>query len=223
MQLPNEPKDDQFTAIIRALHDDRIDRYLPATYGNQEDALRIYLWNCALCEAFYLPLHFAEIVIRNAINNHLIERLGDRWFENRTFIKILNQHYQDDLDDLLQAELLRHGDNLTCHHLVSELSFGFWQHLLTKRFSRIIWATGFKSAFPNLPNSMERQDIYNRIEIIRKWRNRIAHHKPIFDQGPSAKYHDLLQLMRWVCHDTANWISSVAKVTAAIDLRPKLN
>ncbi|MEY2942236.1 MAG: hypothetical protein RLY97_250, partial [Pseudomonadota bacterium] len=120
MQLPNEPKDDQFTAIIRALHDDRIDRYLPATYGNQEDALRIYLWNCALCEAFYLPLHFAEIVIRNAINNHLIERLGDRWFENRTFIKILNQHYQDDLDDLLQAELLRHGDNLTCHHLVSE-------------------------------------------------------------------------------------------------------
>ena len=220
MQLPVEPEGTQFTAIIRALHDDRIDRFLPAAAGSRDEAFRLYLWNCALCEAFYLPLHFAEISVRNAIHAHLIARLGARWFENRAIINTLDTRYRDDLDDLLLAEIRRHGDNLTCHHLVSELSFGFWQHLLTKRFGRIIWAPGIRTAFPNLPNSMDRQEVHDRLEIVRKWRNRIAHHKPIFDRGPSAKYQEVLQLTRWVCHDVADWVKGASRVNAAIDLRP---
>lgn len=220
MQLPDSPSDTQLTALIAAIHDDRLDRFLPAAKGSREDAFKLYLWNCLLCESFYLPMHFAEIAVRNAIHSHLMARLGEKWFENRAFVNSLDTRRATDLEDLLTAERKRHGDNLTCHHLVSELSFGFWQHLLTKRFGRLIWGPGIKAAFPNLPNALDRQAVYDRVEAVRKWRNRIAHHKPIFDHGPSAKLQDTLQLVRWVCHDVADWVTSSASVSAAIDLRP---
>ncbi len=220
MQLPTNPADEQLKAIIRAVHDDRIDRFLPAAAGSREDAFSLYLWNCTLCEAFYLPMHFAEIIIRNAIHNQLINRHGEVWYENRAIIGNLDPRRETEFDELLKTERARHGNKLTCHHLVAELSFGFWQHLLTKRFQRVIWATEIRSAFPNLPNSMERQDVHDRVEMIRKWRNRIAHHKPIFDRQPSAKYQEILQLSHWVCHDVATWITSASKVSNAIGLRP---
>lgn len=220
MQLPIEPTEPQLTAILAAVHDDRIDRFLPAAAGSREDAFRLYCWNCRLCEAFYLPLHFAEIAVRNAINSHLINKYGGEWYINRALIGSMDPDRQSDFDKVLQAEKMRHGDAMTCHHLVSELSFGFWQHLLTKRFGRIVWTGGIKDAFPNAPNDIERQQLYDRLEAIRKWRNRIAHHKPIFDRGPSAKHQDLLQLVRWVSHDLADWVTSSSQVTAAIQLRP---
>ncbi len=220
MQLPNEPVGPQLVAIIRAVHDDRIDRFLPAAAGSREDAFRLYLWNCALCEAFYLPMHFAEISVRNAIHEHLTNRLTHKWFENQAFINTLDHRRRQDLEELLEAERRRHGDKLTCHHLVSELSFGFWQHLLTKRFDRFVWARGLQTAFPNLPESIGRQEVHDRVEVIRKWRNRIAHHKPIFDRGPSARYQDILQLIRWVCIDVADWVTSASQVSSAVALRP---
>lgn len=220
MQLPILPIDAQLAAVLRAVHDDRIDRFLPAAQGSREDAFSLYLWNCSLCEAFYLPLHFAEISVRNAINNRLIERFGERWFENRAVVGTLEPRRQAEFSEILQSETRRHGAGMTCHHLVSEMSFGFWQHLLTKRFNRIIWADGMHCAFPNLPNALGRQEVHDRIEVVRKWRNRIAHHKPIFDKGPSAKLQETLQLIHWVCHDVANWVTSATKVTVAIQLRP---
>lgn len=224
MQLPIAPEGARLAALIRAVHDDRIDRFLPAAAGSREDAFRLYLWNCTLCESFYLPMHFAEIAVRNAIHEHLIVRLGEKWFDNVALINTLDPRRRADLDDLLVTERRRHGDNLTCHHLVSELSFGFWQHLLTKRFGRIVWgAPGIRSAFPNLPNAMDRQEIHDRVEGVRKWRNRIAHHKPIFDRGPSAKYQEIIQLIRWVCHDVADWVTEASSVAEAIGLRPVAN
>ncbi len=220
MQLPSEPNDTQLIAILKAVHDDRIDRFLPAAAGSREDAFRLYCWNCVLCEAFYLPLHFAEISVRNAINTHLISRLGPRWFENRALVGSMDPKRQTDLLNLVKEEEQRHGAAMTCHHLVSELSFGFWQHLLTKRFARVIWGPGIHAAFPNLPATAGRQDVYNRIEAVRKWRNRIFHHKPVFDRGPSAKHQEIVQLIRWVCDDVADWVIAASNVTASIQLRP---
>lgn len=220
MQLPTSPSDIQLVALIRAVHDDRIERFLPAAKGGREDAFKLYLWNCRLCEAFYVPLHFAEIAVRNAINNRLIQRVGAEWFENVLIQNTMGARQSADLLELLDKERAKHRDKLTAHHLVSELSFGFWQHMLTKRYQRILWPRGMQDAFPNLPQSMGRQEVHDRVELIRKWRNRIAHHKPVFDQGPMRKHQEALQLIFWVCSDVADWVTSTSQVTAAIDLRP---
>lgn len=206
--------------MIAAVHDDRIERYLPAAKGSREDAFKLYVWNGCLCEAFYLPLHYAEISVRNAIHNRLLARCTNRWFENPAIVNTLGERQAADLADLVSAEIRRHGGKMTAHHLVSELSFGFWQHLLTKRFARILWPRGMGDAFPNLEAGLDRQEVHDRVETIRKWRNRIAHHKPVFDQGPMRKLQESIQLIKWVCEDTAEWVTANSKVSAAIDLRP---
>lgn len=220
MQLTNAPSEAQFPAVIAAMHDDRISRYMPAAGGSQADAFRLYLWNCALCEAFYLPLHIAEISVRNAIHHRLSERLGEQWYDNGTFKNILANRQDDDLASAVREERQRHGVLMSRHHLVSSLSFGFWQHLLTNRFNRLLWPRGMAEAFPNLPNSMRRSDVHDRVEIIRKWRNRIAHHKAIFDEGPTRRYQETVQLIRWVCHDVADWVTETSTVSEAVALRP---
>lgn len=220
MQLTNPPSAAQFPAVIAAMHDDRIARYLPAASGNQEDAFKLYLWNCALCEAFYLPLHIAEISVRNAMHRRLVDRLGEQWYDNTTFKNLLSDRHYHDLEDTLEDERAQHGVLMTSHHLVSSLSFGFWQHLLTRRFERLLWSVDLRTVFPNLPRSLARSDLYDKIEGIRQWRNRIAHHRAIFDKGPTRKYQDTLMLVRWVCNDVADWLTASAKVSAAIALRP---
>jgi hypothetical protein len=44
MQLTNPPTEAQFPAILSTFHDDRVDRYLPAADGSQQDAFRLYLF-----------------------------------------------------------------------------------------------------------------------------------------------------------------------------------
>lgn len=128
MQLPNEPTEAQLVALVAAVHDDRIERYLPAAKGSRSDAFKLYMWNGCICEAFYLPLHYAEISVRNSIHNRLIERCSDRWYENLAIVNTLGDRQRNDLTELIEAERNRHGPLMTAHHLVSELSFGFWQH-----------------------------------------------------------------------------------------------
>lgn len=220
MQLTNTPTAAQFPAIIEAMHSDRIDRYLPAAGSNQQDAFGLYLWNCALCEAFYLPLHIAEVACRNAIHIRLCNRLGDEWFDHPTFNRILSDRQREHLEATLRDERIQHGANFTEHHLVSSLMFGFWEHLLTKRFERLLWGSLLREAFPNLPNALTRHDLQTRVESIRRWRNRIAHHRAIFDKGPTAKAQETVQLVRWISHDVADWLTTASKVATAIALRP---
>jgi hypothetical protein len=220
MQLTNPPTPAQFPSILDAFHCDRIDRYLPAAGGGQHDAFRLYLWNCALCEAFYLPLHVAEVACRNTIHKRLLARLGEHWYDNTTFRRILSdrQHYH--LEDAIADERAQHGVLMTSHHLVSALMFGFWEHLLTKRFERLLWSRGMTDAFPHLPNALGRQDVLDRVEAIRRWRNRIAHHRAIFDKGPTAKGQEVTQFVWWISEDLVDWLSRASKVGVAVGLRP---
>lgn len=220
MQLINSPSPEKFQAVKSAIQSERILRYLPAANRDSAAAFRLYLWNCALCEAFFVSLHFAEIVCRNAIHRRLIERCGDKWYENQTLLNILDQRFKYELIDAINEEARQHGDKLTSHHIVSTLNFAFWEHLMTKRFERFLWPHGISCSFPNAPNRIGREDMRALIESVRRWRNRIAHHRAIFDKGPTKKHQDALFLIQWVCRDTGEWVASSSKVPIAIALRP---
>ncbi|HXC55164.1 MAG TPA: hypothetical protein VNU97_07715 [Rhizomicrobium sp.] len=220
MQLPNVPGAAQFLAIEKALQKQRLARYA-AVAGSEDlgELLKFYMWNCALCEAFYLPLQMAEIVTRNAIHGALLFWLKDRWFENQTFIGILDPKFRDEL----AGHVVTNGELPdAAHQICSSLSFGFWEHLTIKRFNRILWNKGIGHNFPQAPVKIDaREDLHALIEKVRRWRNRIAHHKPIYDRSPSDKYQDVLTLIRWVCNDTANWVASISRVQQVINAKPQ--
>lgn len=219
-QLPNAPDGENFPLIVAAMQRERLMRYLPASGGDERLALRFYLWNCALCEAFHLSTHYAEIVCRNTLSRVLVAKLGERWFDNQTFYRLLDPHFQGDLNAAIQKEAESHGANMTSHHIVSALHFGFWDHLATKRFNRLIWANGAAGVFRHCGLMTKREDIHGKIESVRRWRNRIAHHSAIFDKGPSRKHADALELIRWSCPVTAAWVASQSRVPMILSLRP---
>jgi hypothetical protein len=221
VQLINPPAANIFPRVELAMQSERLITYMAAAGKDKNSAFALYLWNCTLCEAFFVSLHFAEIVCRNAIHNRLLTRYGSTWFENATFLNVMDSRFREELTNAVSEERLAHPADMTAHHVDSALTFAFWQHLTTKRFERMLWAAdGIRASFPNIPNRIGRQELYERIESVRRWRNRIAHHQAIFDKGPMSKHQDTLGLIRWVCSDTGDWISSVSRVPAAISARP---
>ena len=76
-----------------ALSERRLARYAPAAADGAVSKSDMYLWNCALCEAFYLPLHIAEVTSHNTIHSALLYK-GERWYENQTFRQLLDPHYR---------------------------------------------------------------------------------------------------------------------------------
>lgn len=220
MQLINCPDDEKFPYVVDAIQLQRLSRYMPAANNKRSDAFALYLWNCALGESFFVALHFAEIICRNAIHRRLLGRLGDSWFEHVTFRSILGARHRDDLDSAIREERLQHGDRFSADHVVSALAFGFWQHLLTRRFDRLLWPQGVHVCFPNAPSRATREDIYLLVESVRRWRNRIAHHHAIFDKSPMKKHQDALNLIVWSCGSTGAWVSGVSRVPRTIELRP---
>lgn len=221
MQLPNPPEGEKFPNIEIALQPERIGRYMKAAGDNKPMAFNLYLWNCSLCEAFFISLHFSEIVCRNAIHQAILARGDENWFKNKTFKGILEDRFRRELEEVVKKEAAQHGQKMTAHHVVSGLTFGFWEHLATKRFERFLWAKGIHKAFPCAPQGKTYEDLHALIESVRRWRNRIAHHRAIFDKKPTRKHQDALELIRWVCGDTHSWVAATSRVPLAISMRPK--
>jgi hypothetical protein len=221
MQLTNAPTDEQFPAIQNALQKERLDRYLPAAGQNYEVAFKYYVWNCDLCESFYLSLHFAEVVCRNALHRALLNRCGDNWYSHKLLHTILDDDFAKELTNVCRTEGWQHGANMTSHHVVSSLTFAFWEHLATKRFERFIWAKGLRAVFPCAPKDKTYEDLRLLVESVRRWRNRIAHHRAIFDKGPTKKHQDALDLIKWACEHTGQWVASSSTVPRSLTKRPK--
>jgi hypothetical protein len=220
MQLPNAPAGPAFPSVVSVLQPERIARYYSAAGYNEARAFQYYVWNWGICESFHFALHFAEISCRNALHAALLGRFGEFWYNSQLLISLLDRRFQDDLYGAVKDEAGQHGDKLTGNHVVSALTFGFWEHLATKRFDRILWSKGIRSVFPNAPKTMTREEIHGLIESLRRWRNRIAHHRAIFDKGPMKKHQEAIELIKIASADTSAWVASLSRVPMAIALRP---
>ena len=185
----------------------RLSRFSRQGFYNSEQSLDIYLWNCRLCAEFIMPLHFAEISIRNAIQKALRNRLSNVWYNDQTFFKLLDAKQQSHLCLIIKQEKNKHS--MSDDHLVSALNFGFWDHLTTKRFERLLWSKGIKHNFPNAyVQNLTLREVNALIQTVRQWRNRIAHHRAIFDKDPAKKFEQTISLIHYVCSDTALMVRS---------------
>ncbi len=202
------------------LSDRRLQRYAPAAGDAGVAREHIYLWNCDLSEAFHFVLHMAEVSCRNSIHSALLYK-GDRWFADKTFLGILDPNRKRGLENAISDEDEQHGKVMDAHHLVSALTFGFWEHLTTKRFQRYLFPRGIQKNFKHAPADARLEDLHGLIESVRRWRNRVAHHNAIFDKGPSSKYQDALKLIAWTSPELEAWVASRCRVNQIINARPK--
>lgn len=67
-----------------------------------------------------------------------------------------------------------------------------------------------------------REHLHNDLDIVRRLRNRIAHHEPIFDEKLLSIYNKIIKIIGYRCQETANWVASHQTVTTLIAQKPKI-
>ena len=210
MQLPFSCTPATLRAVEATLSREHLSPYLTAAKGDRHLALQFYVWNARICEAFYLPCQIAEIACRNAIVIALVARYGAGWSRDERF--------RFTLPGRLRAQLGRACDG---EGGVAGLTLGFWTHLLSTGFDFTLWKTGVVVAFPHAPLGVTRNVIYDRVNQLRIFRNRIAHHATVFDKRPIAEHQNLLTTVAWVSPETRWLVGGLSGVSRTINARPK--
>ena len=222
--MPNNFTAQQILDLEAVLSPPRFGTYLREAGGDRHKAMELYCWNTDISAALYVMLQFCELSIRNGAVEAVEAVFGPNWHLNRGFAYTLpvlrgGRGYQPRND--LQSCAARLP---TAGKVVAELKFAFWQHLFVRGQQARVWDTHFANAFPDhdkaLTLAQARAQMFDHIEKIRKLRNRIAHHEPIFARNLTEDRDRIRQVIEWRRRGTAHWVDSVEQVTALLANRP---
>jgi hypothetical protein len=190
--------------------------------GDDLAALILYAWNAEVSGALLVPLHVCEVVTRNAVADALEAIYGPRWPWSPVFEQSLPNSpagYSPRRD--LQSA--RRGVFAT-EKVIPELAFVFWQNFFTARYDVRLWGSHLRRVMPNLDPaktvSALRLAIYRDLERVRRLRNRIAHHEPIFTRPLADDYKTIQTLIAGRCAVTAGWLDGNQHATAIIAAKP---
>jgi len=203
--------------VKKALSEARMSTYEKA-FPEIEKAIELYAWNANVSAGFLAPLHICEVVIRNAVSDALASEYGEAWPWSEDFRATLSepgQGYSAKADLKKAASKQR----LTSK-VIPELKFVFWQSMFKVSHNGRIWAKHLLTIFENLPNDKDTRtlikEIQNDLDKIRKLRNRIAHHEPIFNRDLESEFKIIERLISLRCDRTKVWMMSNQKVLSYI-------
>ena len=198
-------------ALEATLPPDRLTAYMAATNNDLEKALKLYTWNSALSSAFYGPLQGLEVALRNSMHRELSRAYGLNWYDNPS--TSLTPQTMERIDSV-KENLKRSKKPIDPPHIVAELSFGFWIALLGKgpkdSYSQKLWRPILYKAFPHA--KLSRKQAHFPLNYLRFFRNRIAHHEPIFNRALNKDYSNILKTTGWICTETEKWIKHHSRV-----------
>jgi hypothetical protein len=212
-------------AVRAALSPARLATYeVAAGIQDNEDlaALELYAWNADISSALLVPLQVCEVVIRNTIADALEPVYGSRWPWSATFERSLPDPPQgySPRRDLQSARRSLSSTG----KVIPELKFVFWQKMFTSRYDERIWGAQLRRVQPNTCRVKSvaelRLEIYNDLEQLRKLRNRIAHHEPVFNRNMADDYAKIRGLVACRCTITADWLEENQRVVKVINAKP---
>lgn len=222
--MPRVFSPQQVIDLEAVLSPPRFATYLREAGGDRHRALEIYCWNTDISAAFYVMLQFCELSVRNGAVEAIEAVFGPNWHLNRGFgytLPVLNggRGYQPGQDLRQCASRVP-----TAGKVVAELKFAFWQYLFVQGQDPRVWTPRLATAFPGYDRAMTvpaaRASMYDDIEKIRKFRNRIAHHEPIFGRNLSDDKNRIRKLVEWRRPGTASWLDGIETVSALLAQRP---
>lgn len=207
-------------ALEATLSPERLSTYRAVT-ATLEDALNLYVWNTAVSAAFYAPLQALEVAIRNKFHQALVPVYGLTWYDNpRAGLTPVALSRVAEAKQKLQDN----GKPIDPPRVVAELSFGFWERLLSRgpqgnqNYEVTLWRPALHKAFPHArrPRSL----VHRPLPALRDLRNRIAHHEPIIARNLVADYQTIIEVIGWMCPETRDWVEHQSTVSGVLLTRP---
>lgn len=179
----------------------------------------MYRWNSAITAAFWEPIGHLEVALRNTLDNRLaarhrrLERPGS-WLDDPT--QELSSRTRLDIAtarDRVRQKGKRASDGQT----ISELSFGFWRFLVTKKLTGL-WPD-LASGFPHAPDR-QLGTIEDPLARLHVFRNRLAHHQRVWSHAPDERYEDLLVLASYIDPSLPGWMAATSRVPQTLSAKP---
>ncbi len=196
----------------------RLERYYIACKYSKTNTKKLYSVNMKLSQAFYPVLSMLEIFLRNSINNILTAHFSDQnWIINQktgfmSDSSLAPRYTIRESIYLAENKIIKRGDKITSGKIIAEQSLGFWISLFYKNHYRLLKGVIIK-CFPLKEPSVGRHDIFQSLDRIRKFRNRVYHNEPIcFDnKSISFKYPELIKneiykVIAWMNLDLVSYL-----------------
>ncbi|MDI9408061.1 MAG: Abi family protein [Candidatus Pacebacteria bacterium] len=183
----------------------RFERYLQWADGNYEQAVELYLFNIQLSSEFYFPLQTLEVTLRNRINQVMNEAYGDGWLTDKKFpfVRTHESKLDKEINSLRKIKL-----EVTDAILIAQINFSFWTSFFANKYDPQWRVTLYKTIVPEQRSTISRKILEEKLEGLKKLRNRIAHHEPIIQFDLECYYKDVFNLIFWISPVCANWCHS---------------
>jgi hypothetical protein len=190
--------------IFRSIPLERLASYRLSDTSGPQEQLERYFHNVRLTEALYPSLSCLEVTLRNHIHDAISAVWGDNWLEMFALI----HPKEAEKVQAAQAEVIRGQKKPTTGRVIAELSFGFWTSLLHARYEQSLWPRITKQVFPHAPKSAQyRKTLFERLDRIRRLRNRAFHHEPILYGLRLHQKHYPLKVLHTETRETIKWMS----------------
>ncbi len=212
----------QYEDFEKILSHARLSRFLKACNGDKQKALKLYRLNIELSQNFYAILSMFEVALRNAIDVHYSNHFNDKeWLKNQCIGKgFLNdnafQTGRFKSKKKVDSAIRELGVRYTHDRVIASLSFGFWVNLFAPIQFRLA-GQNLHKIFPNRPKGTLPKLIFNELNIILDFRNRVAHHEPICFNGSQSinltnvvnTYTSIIKLTQWLGIDNVRFLKDL--------------
>ena len=198
----------------------RLSRYLRAVNDDYDHCMRLYAWNLTVSGAFYSPLSLAEVTFRNAVVLAIEDTFDQNWHFSKSFKISLPKHRRRDLEKIVSNLRDRKKKSISASMVVAESTLFFWESLLADGFKNSIWRKGLQHYFPNMPHDVSCETLREDVRQWRLFRNRIAHHEPIFERDLGSDLQRLRRIVGYRSSAILHWLDREEGVSVALDQRP---
>lgn len=202
--------------LLECFPEPRMRPYLDAARGDHRRALELYSWNARMAGAALEQLSHLEVLLRHAVDAELAnleqeKRRGIPWF--------LLSPYDSAQEQAVEKvrERLRRSQRETRDQIIAGLSFGYWTGWFGSKYEEL-WRKSLHRAFPN--SSGNRKEVSAKVEQIRKFRNRIAHHDSLLNVDVGFEMSAVFKLAEMISQDAAAWMKTVDRTKEVGRQRP---
>ena len=136
-----------------------------------------------------------------AVRGYRARKRGGQWVHTDEAYKV----------EGAKRQLRREGKPIQPGRVIAELTFGFWTALFNRHYVTAgLWPGLLPDVFPGLTTGRTIGTVRPRLEEVRRLRNRVFHHEPVWnDSDLAAKHNRILEAVSWVCPDTERLVRSV--------------
>lgn len=85
---------------------------------------------------------------------------------------------------------------------------------MVPRYDGTLWRSCLFRGFTENGRGMKRDRVHRRFNALRRFRNRIAHHEPIFHRDLPAVHGEVIEGIGWMSEDTSAWALHTSRFPA---------